>query len=321
MKREAPIGRTSLDDAQWDEALVSLGGHPLQSAHWGRARDKAEGRPYIGVAIRHGERIEWMARAEVRSLRFLGKAAWIPRGPTVADGVSHGVLDAGDSELKKLGFALRVGTPWRKVELHDAKATGTRTIWIDLASGRDALWAGLQKKWRHGVGYAKRAGVHVEQTRSPERVTEFFRLCQAVSESKGFDLPASEPLLGALLASPADAPVASHLFIATCERQLAAGAFILRCGRHIHYFWGATDRELARNRPGEALHWAIIDWALGQGCTLYDLEGIDPEGNAGTYEFKRKMGGEEIGLPDIQFSPLDWRGRLIAPVLPRRLRL
>jgi lipid II:glycine glycyltransferase (peptidoglycan interpeptide bridge formation enzyme) len=232
--------------------------------------------------------------------------------------VSREVLEAGASELKKLGFALHVGTPWRKVQAQEGQSTGTRTIWIDLASGREALWGGLQKKWRHGVGFAKRAGVCVEQTRSPHRVTEFFRLCQAVSESKGFDLPASESLLSALLESPVDAPVASHLFIATFDGQLAAGAFILRCGRHIHYFWGATDRELAKNRPGEALHWAIIEWALVTGCTLYDLEGIDPKGNAGTYEFKRKMGGKEIGLPGIQLSPLDWRGRLIAPVVSRR---
>jgi len=311
--------RDDLSDTEWDDSLVRLGGHPLQSAHWGRARDKAEGRPYVGVAIRHGDRIEWMARAEVRSLRLLGKAAWIPRGPTVADGVSREVLEAGASELKKLGFALYVGTRWRKVAEQDGKSTGTRTIWIDLASGRDALWAGLQKKWRHGVGYAQRAGVRVEQTRSPGRVSEFFRLCQAVSESKGFDLPASEPLLSALLASPADAPVASHLFVAECDGQLAAGAFILRCGRHIHYFWGATDRELARNRPGEALHWAIIEWALTQGCTLYDLEGIDPKGNAGTYEFKRKMGGEDVRLANQEVVALSLRGHAAVPLVSRVL--
>jgi CelD/BcsL family acetyltransferase involved in cellulose biosynthesis len=132
---------------------------------------------------------------------------------------------------------------------------------------------------------------------------------------------AIEPLLSALLESPVDAPVASRLFIATFDGHLTAGAFIIRCGRHIHNVWGATDRELAKNRPGEALHWAIVEWALVTGCTLYDLEGIDPKGNAGTYEFKRKMGGEEIVLPDIQLSPLDWGGRLIAPMLSRLMRL
>ena len=32
--------REGLDDAQWDEALVRLGGHPLQSSHWGRAASR-----------------------------------------------------------------------------------------------------------------------------------------------------------------------------------------------------------------------------------------------------------------------------------------
>ena len=144
-------------------------------------------------------------------------------------------------------------------------------------------------------------------------------LCQAVSETKGFSLPASESLLHCLLESPVDAPVSSHLFIATCNQRLAAGAFIIRCGSHIHYFWGATDRELAKARPGEALHWAIIEWAVAQASTLYDLEGIDPVGNPGTYEFKRKLGGAEVQLVAQETTPLSFRGRLVAPVLARVL--
>jgi CelD/BcsL family acetyltransferase involved in cellulose biosynthesis len=186
-----------------------------------------------------------------------------------------------------------------------------------LSRGRDQLWARLQKKWRHGVGYAARSCVDVSTTRDPERVHEFYRLCQSVSHLKGFSLPASESLMRILLEAPENGPVSSHLFAATCEGRLAAGAFIIKCGRHIHYFWGATDRELAKLRPGEALHWAIIEWAISQGCTLYDLEGIDPVGNAGTYEFKRKMGGDEVTFPAVATEPLSLRGRLIAPVLTR----
>ena len=311
--------RDGLEDAEWDESLVRLGGHPLQSAHWGRAREQTSGRRFFGVAGYEHDEPVWMARADVRPVALLGRVAWVPRGPTVSPNASGDVAVAGMRRLSAMGFCMCISSPWRRVSHDVVRSVGPRTIWIDLTQGRESLWAGLQKKWRHGVGYAKRVGVGVEQTRSPERVTEFFRLCQIVSEAKGFDLPASEALLSALLASPTDTPVASHLFIATCGGKLAAGAFIIRCGRHIHYFWGATDRELSKQRPGEALHWAIIEWALAQGCTLYDLEGIDPKGNAGTYEFKRKMGGEEVHLAAQEVVAFSLLGHAVAPFVLRVL--
>jgi CelD/BcsL family acetyltransferase involved in cellulose biosynthesis len=106
-----------------------------------------------------------------------------------------------------------------------------------------------------------------------------------------------------------------------CIDSLDTKYSLSTAGASILAVWLATDRELARNRPGEALQWAIMEWALDQGCKLYDLEWIDPNGNAGTYEVKRKMGGDEVSMPVSQLSPLDWRGRVIAPVLPRLLRL
>jgi len=309
--------REGLDDAEWDEALVRLGGHPLQSSHWGRAREQTDGRRFVGVAgYELGEPV-WMARAEIRPVPVLGRVAWIPRGPTISPKASSNVTDAGMERMSALGFFISVCSPWRRVPDAGDGSAGPRTIWIDLTQGQERLWAGLQKKWRHGVGYAARAGVQIAETRDAKRLGEFFGLCQAISQAKGFSLPASEPLMRRLLESPAGRPVSSHLFIATFEDRLAAGAFIIRCGRHVHYFWGATDRDLSKVRPGEALQWAVIEWALAQGCTMYDLEGVDPDGNAGTYEFKRKMGGEAIQLPGTTIRAFNLRGRLAAPVLSR----
>jgi len=309
------LRRVELDDAKWDTALAVLGGHPLQSAHWGRARERVDGRAYVAVALASNDRVVSLARAEIRSLPVLGKAAWIPRGPTTAPEVGPDASAEWPHILSALGFSLCVANPWVRAERPASRRDAPRTIWIDLSRGRDALWAGLQKKWRHGVGYASRAGVAVTETREPASVKAFFRLCHAVSETKGFLLPASEPLLLALLEGPTDAPVSSHLFTASSAGRLAAGAFIIRCGASVHYFWGATDRELAGQRPGEALHWAVIEWALARGCVLYDLEGIDPVGNPGTYEFKRKMGGQEVPLASTEVIGLSWLGRLAAPVV------
>lgn len=95
----------------------------------------------------------------------------------------------------------------------------------------------------------------------------------------------------------------------------------MRAGKHLHYLWGAVDRAHARARAGEALQWAVIEWGLAQGCTRYDLEGIDPVNNPGTYQFKKKMGGTQIQLQQQLERPLDWRGSVVLQALRVKRRL
>ena len=313
-----PVWRDDLSDWEWDDALAALGGHPLQSAHWGRARQRADRRSYVALAGFNDTEPVWMARAEIRHVPLLGNVAWIPRGPTFMGPWNSPMHVAGVQQLTARRFIILASSPWRPADEASVVSKGPRTIWIDLTKGRDQLWSDLQKKWRHGVGYAARAGVRVRQTRDEIHTHEFFGLCSSISQTKGFDLPASELLMKSLLDGSVEGPVSSHLFIASHEERLAAGAFIIKCGRTVHYIWGATDRNHSALRPGEAVQWAIIEWALMQGCTLYDLEGIDPHGNAGVYQFKRKMGGREIELEETHLLALGIRGKFIAPLIARR---
>jgi lipid II:glycine glycyltransferase (peptidoglycan interpeptide bridge formation enzyme) len=115
-----------------------------------------------------------------------------------------------------------------------------------------------------------------------------------------------------LLEGERNGTVEARLFLARYRKQLGAGVFVIRCGRSMHYFWGATNRALSRERVGEAAQWAAIEWGLTQGCEVYDLEGIDPPRNPGVYAFKRKMGGNEITLSGKEYYPLGARGLVAA---------
>jgi lipid II:glycine glycyltransferase (peptidoglycan interpeptide bridge formation enzyme) len=46
------------------------------------------------------------------------------------------------------------------------------------------------------------------------------------------------------------------------------------------------------------------------GCTRYNLEGIDPINNPSVYEFKKRLGGEEVTLYGYKHLPLNSVGRL-----------
>lgn len=323
MKSTLTLAADDLSPSAWDAILAELGGHPLQSALWGQARHAVDGISETRCVLRYDGDVVGLARVEVRRVLGLGSVAWIPRGPTWRPGLDWNILaDALRDHLQQQGFILVAMAPWRaasgadSVPLSSAELQCDRTIWIDLQAGRSRLWQQLDKGWRYGVGRAERCGVQVAQTDAPARVEGFYRLCQAISQDKGFLLPSSAPLMQALIHRGGSGPVQARLFLATYEGRLGAGAFILRCGSSIHYLWGGTDRELSKYRVGEAVQWRVIEWALEEGIRLYDLEGVDPDNNPGTYAFKKKMGGRELALVPRSFCPLSVRGRLLGTISP-----
>jgi len=299
------------DGKVWDGMLAELNGHPLQSAKWGEARSEVDGHESLYLMFGENGNPLCMARVETRHLSVVGKAAWIPRGPSMALNMSSsGVEIALQQELCKRGFSLVFTDEYAVTSVNK----DVRTIWIDLEQGLNALIKRIDKQWMYGVRRATREGVNVVRATSADEVTAFYQMCSDISQNKGFELPGSEQLMQKLLYSPMAPDQEMHLFLAMYKGRIAAGAFIARSGRHVHYFWGATDRELSRQRVGEAVQWAVIKWAYEQGCGRYDLEGIDPVNNPGVYAFKKKMGGEEVDLIGKKYYPLNIRGRIISLV-------
>jgi lipid II:glycine glycyltransferase (peptidoglycan interpeptide bridge formation enzyme) len=303
------------DHHAWDKELARLNGHPLQSSLWGEARRLAEGLDYRCFAARQDGAVIALARVETRRVSLLGHIAWIPKGP--ASNLQESCLPSLEKVLRQAGYILCACNPCWPVQ--DSDSTGPKTIWIDLSVGREQLLRNLDSQWRYGTQRALREGVVIDQTRRADDVEAFFRLCTKISATKGFRLPASQPLMANLLnLSVPGAPVVAHLFVARHNGQPIAGAFVMRVGKHVHYLWGGVDRAYSRHRPGEAVQWAVMQWAVEQGCGLYDLEGIDPVNNPGTYAFKKKMGGTEVSFPGLITRSLGHRGNLIIPFLNRR---
>jgi len=307
--------REDVPAADWDAALATLGGHPLQSALWGDARRSVDGIHDHRWLAMIGPDPVWMIRIEERRLPALGWIGWVPRGPTGRFADNSPLVSILAERLKRLGAKLLITDPWQAaateqlLAVDDAKRP--RTIWIDIGLGQGEIWNKLDKQWRYGVRRAQRLGVAVGSSGSDSDVESFFELCAKVSRAKGFRLPASLKLMKCLLASGKSESVEARLFLARHEKKLGSGIFVIRCGKSMHYFWGGLDRALSRQRVGEAVQWAAIEWALAQGCQRYDLGGISPKENPTVYEFKKKMGGIEVTLVGRQRYPFGLGGRIV----------
>ena len=308
--------------ADWDSALANLGGHPLQSALWGDARRKVDGiDDQRWIALRGGKPI-WMVRFEERRVPILGGVAWAPRGPTgQAPELENGLPSPLRAALAEKGMTVAITDPWRKAVDDPAQGSsqpGPRTMWVDLAGGKDQVWGGLHKQFKQGIRKAQRASTTIEAAATSGDIERFFRLCEGISNLKGFTLPGSLSLMLRLFEIGHSGDVETKLFVARRAGRLSAGVFIIRCGQSAHFFWGGTDRGDSKEGVGEAAHWAAIEWSLAKGCRIYDLEGIDPERNPGVYFFKKKLGGSEIKLAGKHYYPFNSRGRLVAWLEARR---
>jgi hypothetical protein len=317
--RPVVLWRNDLTSAQWDAALAQLGGHVLQSALFGDARSKHEGiKDERWIAFRADAPL-WMIRIEHRNAPLLGTVCWAPRGPTENRGASTASAFAEfRGRLKERGFSLLVTDRWQpRGAASQEQTSGAQTIWLDLTGGRDAVWAGVHKGWRYDVRNAKRLGVETETSHAKQDIETFHALCREVSKLKKFNMSVSLAMITDLLRHRSE-QIEAVLLIAKIRGEFAGGAVILRCGTSAHYFWGASDRRFRKECIGQAVQWAAVEWAVSSGCTLYDLEGIDPVANPGTFAFKSRMGGRRVALVGKEYFPYDLRGRALAWLDERR---
>ncbi len=302
----------------WDRALASLGGHPLQSCLWGEARREVDGIAQSRWLARREGKPVWMIRVEDRKIPG-GKIAWAPRGPTGRSPELSLSLPPGfDARLKAEGYSLLVCDPWVEVEKNssvegpNARSSNPQTVWTDISLGKDVVFRNFHKHVRNGIRRAAKEGVTVVTTRDSGRIGEFVNLCRGISNRRGFKLRVTIPLIASLLRNTSNKDVEAALFVSLKDNKFGAGLFILRAGRNIHLIAAATDRDLRKERVGEACQWGVIEWAVEHGCTRYDLEGIDPAGHPSGYAFKMRFGGREVTLPGKQYYPLDLYGRTLA---------
>lgn len=294
--------REDLLPSEWDAILSSMQGHPLQSAQWGQSRYLSDGiSDRRWVAYKNGYPV-YLIRFEERKIFGLLKVAWSPKGPTIADPVTEKLVEKDFfKRLKKEKYFLCVTNPWKKAASTQNKKSYHQTIWIDLTVGKEKLWNNLSKQVRYDIRRAKKLNLSIQKSKDSTDIYRFYELCQSISSNKGFTLSASNKLMSQLLTNVSDEKyVESYLFSAHSEEKFCGAAFIIRFGESIHYMWGAVDRAFSKLNIGEAIQWEVIEWALEQQCTLYDLEGIDPKSNPGTYLFKKKLGGDVTVLAGEQ---------------------
>jgi hypothetical protein len=174
-----------------------------------------------------------------------------------------------------------------------------RTFVLDLTPPLDELRKNLDKKWRNQLTRSEKNGLTVNADTGAAAYGIFCRMYGQMLKRKAFettvDIEEFERIRESL-------PETQRMRILICEQNGApvTGIVASAMGDSGIYLLGATSDDGLNTKGAYLLQWMMIQWLKENGYRYYDLGGINPEGNAGVYSFKKGLSGTDVS----QLSPL-----------------
>ena len=184
---------------------------------------------------------------------------------------------------------------------------------VDLSSGEEAVWKGIQKSKRKAVRRGERECVVREL--EPGDIDEFY--CLYLRNMKRFGSPAYSEGYFENFFSMINGKI-GKVFGAFCNGKLAAGLLGFYYGDRVHIVIAVSDPLFSGARATDAVHWTFIKWAIENGFDIFDFGRVRQE--SGQFEYKRKWGGKCEVMPSY-FAM--WNGRPTPQIDPssRQYRL
>ena len=312
----------AVDRLEWDAAILSCGGHLLQSWRWGAFKS------------RFGWEVERIAvsrsgRTALAQVLFRTKAGvsigYIPRGPVWPSDEAEGVgelwarIDEVARRRRTLAIIVEPDRPLPEPSNLKARLTRgpepiqpARSVKVDLLDDQ-SLMDQMHPKTRYNVRLALRRGVLTRIAEQPDvSIGEFYEMLRDTASRNDFVVHAPNYYREFLHLFADDACLA----FAEIDGRPVAGAVAAVFGDEGVYLYGASSTQERAHGAAFLLQHEMMRWARGRGARRYDLWGIpeyDPDSSVsesgdrlaastgndrrGLYEFKTRFGGQIVRYP------------------------
>jgi hypothetical protein len=194
---------------------------------------------------------------------------------------------------------------------HDERK-GDRTLIIDLQPPLEELRAALDQKWRNRLNKAEKSGLDVRVARDESLFDALGQIHNEMLTRKGPVEVSDLVHLKAIQRSLSSGQKLS-VILSSLKGEPCAGGVFTALGDTGIYLRGATSDAGLKTNGSYLVHWAFVRWLKENSFRYYDLNGINPEANPGTYHFKRGLAGKQgqdtafLGRFQIADRPLsDW---------------
>jgi len=220
--------------------------------------------------------------------------------------------DAGDNLIATLQ---RLG--WQQPSAIDANFGDYQPRYVfqlDL-HGKTAedIFGGFNQLWRRNIRKAEKSGVQI-QVCDENSLTDFHECYVETAQRDHFTPRPLSYFQNMYRAMHNENAKRIELFLARHPDHpgAIAATTMTEVGNHAWYSYGASTTAARDLRPSNAIQWYMIQQAVADGCSIYDLRGIANTLDAnhhlfGLIQFKLGTGGyaqEYIGEWDFNISPL-----------------
>jgi lipid II:glycine glycyltransferase (peptidoglycan interpeptide bridge formation enzyme) len=206
-----------------------------------------------------------------------------------------------------------------------------RTLLLDLHLPIQELRAGLRPHWHRHLKVAEKNGLEIIEGSDDTLFQMFIDTYKEMVSRKKFPEPND---IREFRAIQQRLPEKFKMKIMLCKAgdKVSAGLICSAVGNTGVYLFGATSDAGLNSRGSYLLHWKLIEWLKQNGFAVYDLNGIDPVVNPGTYKFKADLCGKngkdlyfmgrfESSKSGFGYSCVAWAERLRAIRRTLRQRL
>jgi lipid II:glycine glycyltransferase (peptidoglycan interpeptide bridge formation enzyme) len=167
------------------------------------------------------------------------------------------------------------------------------TIVLDISRSMAEVRKGFKKNWRYYLGLAERNGLEIREGVTRKDYEDFLPVYSDLLDRKGLqpDIDITRWIKLQHVLPESEKP---RIFLAFHNGNIVAGLVVSAIGGTGYPIVAASHSEGKKFYGSNLLHWKAIEWLKTMGCHSYDLSGIDPEKNPGTYHFKTGFGGREV---------------------------
>jgi lipid II:glycine glycyltransferase (peptidoglycan interpeptide bridge formation enzyme) len=180
--------------------------------------------------------------------------------------------------LKEEGFSLLRGV------------SASRTILMDLNPSLEGLREGMMPHWKRGLKIAERKKLEVVEGDEDEHFAAFIKIYKEMVSRKKFVEPND---INQFKLIQAGLPKELKMRVMLCKSgdDISSGLICSAIGNTAIYLFGATSDRGMKSNGSYLLQWKLLETLKQQRIAVYNLNGINPLRNPGTYQFKSDFAG------------------------------
>lgn len=192
-----------------------------------------------------------------------------------------------------------------------AADTRGRTIMMDLNPPLLELREGMNSHWKRELKIAEKKNLQVVEGSDDELFATFMEMYKEMVSRKRFVEPNDIKQFRAIQSQLPD-KLKMKILLCRSSEGPCAGVICSAIGASAVYLFGATSNSGMKSNGSYLLQWKLIEKLKSEGIPTYNLNGINPAKNPGTYKFKNDLAGRNgkdvyyLGRFDTYCSPVKY---------------